>query len=120
MITTEQAIRLLEGPVYKWSLDWDDREDGLDYCDAIQAGIEALKEKLWSETLWHDAKTDPPKAPGQYYGKKDDSNNMWLCEYRDGKWRLACSAVWSAKDLNQEMGIVRWAEYGAFAREEDC
>ena len=30
-------------------------------------------------TIWHDAKTDPPKSPGLYYGKKDDTNSMWLC-----------------------------------------
>ena len=32
--------------------------------------IEALLHQIWEEKLWHDAKTDPPKTPGLYYGKK--------------------------------------------------
>lgn len=117
-MTTKQAITLMK-IVYKWSFDWDDRADGLDYCDAVQAAIDALKEKLWNETLWHDAKTDPPQMPGLYYGAKDDTDFMWLCNYRDGKWFLANPIVWSARDLKQEMAIVRWAKYEAFAGEED-
>ena len=30
-MTKEQAIKLLEHPIYKWSMDWDEREDGLNY-----------------------------------------------------------------------------------------
>lgn len=61
--------------------------------------------------IWHDAKTDPPKAPGLYYGKKDDSNSMWLCKYRDGKWMM------SGGFRDTEMDIVQWAEYTAFEQE---
>ena len=110
-MTTKQAIALME-TVYKWSLDLDDRDDGLDYCDAVQAAIDALKEKLWRETLWHDAKTDPPKTPGLYYGAVDDTNSMWLCNYRDGKWTLELYP-------KQKMKIIRWAEYAAFVWEDD-
>ena len=35
IMTDEQAARILEYPVYKWSMDWDEREDGLSYCEAI-------------------------------------------------------------------------------------
>lgn len=60
-----------------------------------------------SQPIWHDAKTDPPKTPGLYYGKKDDTNLMWLCKYRDGKWVLDAYP-------ETEMKIIRWAEYTAF------
>ncbi len=44
-MTIEEAIKILEYPVYKWSLDWGDRDDGLSYCDAIQMAIDAMREK---------------------------------------------------------------------------
>lgn len=58
-------------------------------------------------TIWHDAKTAPPKTPGLYYGTKDDTNSMWACNYRDGKWTLSAYP-------EQEMEITRWAEYTDF------
>ncbi len=42
-MTVEEAIKILEYPVYKWSTEWDERDDGLSYCDAIQMAIDALK-----------------------------------------------------------------------------
>lgn len=60
-----------------------------------------------NKPLWHDAKADPPKIPGLYYGKKDDTNSMWLCRYRDGKWVMDDYP-------EQEMKIIQWAEYTAF------
>ena len=53
-MTQEQALKLLEHPIYKWSMDWDEREDGLDYTEAIEIAIAALRpvsrervEKAW-------------------------------------------------------------------------
>lgn len=103
-MTTEQAIALMETVCKQF--------DGTAFRDAIQMAIDALKEKLWNETLWHDAKTDPPKTPGLYYGAVDDTNSMLACNYRDGKWTLE----WYP---NQEMKIIRWAEYTALTREEE-
>ena len=54
-MTWEQALKLLEYPIYKWSMDWDEREDGLNYTEAIEIAIAALRpvsreqvEKVWS------------------------------------------------------------------------
>lgn len=41
-MTREEAIKILKYPVYKWSLDWDGREDGLEYSEAIQMAVAAL------------------------------------------------------------------------------
>lgn len=60
--------------------------------------------------IWRDAKTDPPKYPGLYYGKKDDTNSMWACNYMDGEWTLNAYPT-------QKMDIVRWAEYTAFSED---
>ena len=72
----------------------------------------ALRHQIWEEQLWHDAKTDPPKTPGLYYGKKDDTNSMYPCLYRDGIWVL--SAYQQTK-----MDIVQRADYTAFVRGDD-
>ena len=111
-MTQEQALKLLEHPIYKWSMDWDEREDGLDYAEAIEIAIAALRHQIREEQLWHDAKTDPPKTPGLYYGKKDDTNSMYACQYRDGVWVLDMYP-------QQKMEIVQWADYTAFARENE-
>ena len=63
-----------------------------------------------AKRLWHDAKTDPPTKPGLYYGKKDDTNSMYACRYRDGVWTLDMYP-------QQQMDIIQWADYTAFARE---
>ena len=53
-MTREQAIKLLEYPIYKWSMDWDEREDGLNYSEVIELAISALRpvsrekvERVW-------------------------------------------------------------------------
>ena len=53
-MTQEQALKLLEHPIYKWSMDWDEREDGLNYTEAIEIAIASLRpvsreqvEKVW-------------------------------------------------------------------------
>lgn len=74
--------------------------------------IEALLHQIWEEKLWHDAKTDPPKTPGLYYGKKDDTNSMYPCLYQDGIWVLDVYP-------QTKMDIVKWADYTAFVKEDD-
>lgn len=74
--------------------------------------IAALRHQIWEDQLWHDAKTDPPKTPGLYYGKKDDTNSMYACRYRDGVWVLDTYP-------QQRMDVVQWADYTAFVREDD-
>lgn len=111
-MTREEALKLLEYPVYKWSMDWDEREDGLSYSEAIELAIAALRHQIWEDQLWHDAKTDPPKTPGLYYGEKDDTNSMYACRYLDGVWVLDMYP-------QQKMDIVQWANYAAFVRGDD-
>ena len=104
-MTREEAIKA-----------WDEwRKNGYSHSAmpnsmALVMAYNALRAPTREQGLWHDAKTDPPETPGLYYGKKDDTNSMYACRYRDGVWVL---------DLypQTEMDIVQWAAYSAFVRE---
>ena len=80
--------------------------------ETLEFAAAALRHQIWEEKLWHDAKTDPPKTPGLYYGKKDDTNSMYPCLYRDGIWVLDAYP-------QTKMDIVKWADYTAFVKEDD-
>ena len=41
----EDAIKILEYPVKKWSMEWDEREDGLSYYEALDMAISALRQQ---------------------------------------------------------------------------
>lgn len=45
-MTDRDAVKLLKYPVYKWSMYWDEREDGLSYTEAIEQAETALQERL--------------------------------------------------------------------------
>ena len=103
MMAREEAIDFLS-----WYID---NECYTEKCqEAHRMAISALRHQEWEEQLWHDAKSDPPKTPGLYYGKKDATNSMYACQYRDGVWVLDMYP-------QQKMDIVQWADYTAFARE---
>ena len=44
-MTNEEAIKILEYPVKKWSMEWDEREDGLSYYEALDLAISALRQQ---------------------------------------------------------------------------
>ena len=44
-MTREEAIKILEYPVKKWSMEWDEREDGLSYYEALDLAISALRQQ---------------------------------------------------------------------------
>ena len=44
-MTREEAIKILEYPVKKWSMEWDEREDGLSYYEALDLAISALRKQ---------------------------------------------------------------------------
>lgn len=83
-----------------------------EFLQGLDVAISALRHQIWEEKLWHDAKTDPPKTPGLYYGKKDDTNSMYPCLYRDGIWVLDAYP-------QTKMDIVKWADYTAFVKGDD-
>jgi hypothetical protein len=76
-------------------------------AEAFEMAIAALRRVEWENTLWHDAKSDPPKPPGLYYGKKDDTNSMYAVNYQDGMWTIDAYP-------DQKIEILQWADYAAF------
>ena len=44
-MNNEEAIKILEYPVKKWSMEWDEREDGLSYYEALDMAISALRQQ---------------------------------------------------------------------------
>lgn len=80
---------------------------------ALAERRESKKEKPARDgVVWHDAKTDPPKIPGRYYGKDDDANHMYPVTYRNGVWVLEAYP-------QTEMDILRWAEMTDFVEAEN-
>lgn len=112
-MTNEEAITNLEKLVALFYTE-SEQSKMVDYSKIIETlefAAAALRHQIWEEKLWHDAKTDPPKTPGLYYGKKDDTNSMYPCLYQDGIWVLDVYP-------QTKMDIVKWADYTAFVREE--
>lgn len=112
-MTRKEAIEELE----RLLSHWDDLEKGKRrfrwYSKAaLDVALSALRHQIWEDQLWHDAKTDPPKTPGLYYGKKDDTNSMYPCQYRDGIWKLDMYP-------NCKIDIVQWADYTAFVDRDE-
>lgn len=70
-MTNEEAARILEYQVYKWSMDWDEREDGLSYCEAIEKAIAALRNKPNGEPLTLEQLREMDGKPA--YWPEDDS-----------------------------------------------
>ena len=71
-MTIEEAIKILEYPVRKWSMDWDEREDGLSYADAIDMAISALRAQQESKPQWISV-ADRIRA------MSDEELAKWLC-----------------------------------------
>ena len=118
-MTREEAIALLNEQygtckrIYDCSADQRKSYPNVpQFMEALGMALTALRHQRWEDQLWHNAKTDPPKTPGLYYGKKDDTNSMYACQYRDGVWVLDMYP-------QQKMDIVQWANYTAFARGDD-
>jgi hypothetical protein len=116
-MTREEAIKyaeskkaMLEAFIFRDDCAYGDYAMYSTELSFVNAVLTALRHQMWEEQLWHDAKTDPPKTPGLYYGKTDDTNSMYACQYRDGVWVLDMYP-------QQKMEIVQWADYTAFVQD---
>lgn len=106
-MTKEEAIKFLVETSFCGKLVGD--KNLVDVCDLA---ISAIRDQEERESVWHDAKDNPPKKPGLYYGKKDDTDSMYLCQYRDGAWTLDAYP-------ETRMHVIKWAYYNAFAQEQE-
>ena len=77
-MTIEEAIKILEYPVKKWSMEWDEREDGLSYYEALDMAISALRQQ---EHFREATKKVEPLTLDEL--QKMDGEAVWV-EFQDG------------------------------------
>ena len=77
-MTREEAIKILEYPVKKWSMEWDEREDGLSYYEALDMAISALRQQ---EHFREVTKKVEPLTLDEL--RKMDGEPVWV-EFQDG------------------------------------
>lgn len=104
-MTREKAIRHFERYI-------NDDCYTIEHREACRMAVIALREQEERESVWHDAKNSPPKKPGVYYGKVDETDSMYACQYRDGVWTMNSYP-------ETKMPIIKWAFYDAFVREQE-
>ena len=113
-MTREEAIRILDPETTKEELvgikGYAAMMKVVD--EACILAIAALREQEERESVWHDAKDNPPKKSGLYYGKRDDTDSMYLFQYRDGVWTLDAYP-------ETRMHVIKWAYYNAFVQEQE-
>ena len=80
----EDAIKILEYPVLKWSMEWDEREDGLSYYEALDMAISALRQQ---EHFREVTKKVEPLTLDEL--QKMDGEPVWVVYGEDaGMWAL--------------------------------
>lgn len=90
-MTIEEAIGLLQYPIFKWSMDWDDGPNGLEYCDAIEMAISALRtqqEAKKNEPLTLDRLQEMNREPVWVVPTQAtaDWDPCWAILYDDKLW----------------------------------
>ena len=119
-MTREEAIRILDPETTAEALAEIEYYNGFTgkaaavqaVSDACVLAVAALREQEQRENVWHDAKDNHPQKPGLYYGKKDDTDSMYLCQYRDGVWTMDAYP-------ETRMRVIKWAYYNAFVQEQE-
>ena len=87
-MTNEEAIKILEYPVKKWSMEWDEREDGLSYYEALDMAISALRQH---EHFREVTKKVEPLTLDEL--REMDGEPVWIVEEPDwGHWELSADA----------------------------
>ena len=104
-MTREEAIKILEYPVLKWSMEWDEREDGLSYYEALDMAISALRQQ--------ECVGDVNKALTLDELRKMDGEPVWVV-WPDGRiksqWFIISSTFWI--EIFQEWDGTLSKDYG--------
>ena len=101
-MTREDAIKILEYPVKKWSMEWDEREDGLSYYEALDMAISALRQQ---ETVTN---RNEPLTLDEL--RKMDGEPVWLVNQNGGRWVIMSGAyLWDSRK-NADYGKT-WLAY---------
>ena len=107
-MTREEAIKILEYPVKKWSMEWDEREDGLSYYEALDMAISALRQQDHPNaplTGWVSVKERLPEA---------DVAVLARCFYNESWRTLVChtskrdAGEWYTNVAGQWVQVTNW------------
>ena len=98
-MTNEEAIKILEYPVKKWSMEWDEREDGLSYYEALDMAISALRQQ---DVADKDVGKNEPLTNAQKIRAMSDKELAKIIEHELGcpvtgnceKMSRDCKACW--------------------------
>ena len=104
-MTREEAIKILEYPVKKWSMEWDEREDGLSYYEALDMAISALRQQ---EHFRDITKKVEPLTLDDLREAAQTGDPVWLVRANCSSW-----VVIEKVDDRKYIQLVDYAEFGS-------
>ena len=104
-MTREEAIKILEYPVKKWSMEWDEREDGLSYYEALDLAISALRQQ---EHFRDITKKVEPLTLDDLREAAQTGDPVWLVRANCSSW-----VVIEKVDDRKYIQLVDYAEFGS-------
>ena len=104
-MTREEAIKILEYPVKKWSMEWDEREDGLSYYEALDMAISALRQQ---EHFREVTKKVEPLTLDDLREAAHTGDPVWLVRANCSSW-----VVIEKVDDRKYIQLVDYAEFGS-------
>lgn len=107
-MTREEAIECLK-TIQRWTPDWDDREDGLSYWDAIDMALSALRpvSREQVERMAGEWVQDINKGPAVFYCSSC-GESFEIHSYEFQKYRFCPFCMAPMTDVAEEMVMERW------------
>ena len=107
-MTREEAIECLK-TIQRWTPDWDDREDGLSYWDAIDMALTALRpvSREQVERMAGEWVQDINKGPAVFYCSSC-GESFEIHSYEFQKYRFCPFCMAPMTDVAEEMVMERW------------
>ena len=109
----DEAINILEYPVKKWSMEWDEREDGLSYYEALDMAISALRQQ---ETVTNRNGLNEPLTMDEL--RKMGGEPVWLVNQNGGRWVIMSGAYLCDRRKNADYGKT-WLAFRQKPEEDD-
>ena len=106
-MTREEAIECLK-TIQRWTPDWDDREDGLSYWDAIDMALSALRpvSREQVERMAGEWVQDINKGPAVFYCSSC-GERFEIHSYEFQKYRFCPFCMAPMTDVAEEMVMER-------------
>ena len=115
-MTNEEAIKILEYPVKKWSMEWDEREDGLSYYEALDMAISALRQQ---DHFREVTKKVEPLTLDEL--RKMDGEPIYIVDGDVAWWDIVSFSVqdWLYLAREEELRYSRYGEWLAYRQKPE-